>query len=145
MTYILVNKSEQVSCIHSNILFRVHKEEKTTPKDLLVFSQHHSECSVGHSGHFGIIPADHLSSCKHCLQMHRLQGTNTSNWFSSHSSRYKFSSQFYHLHNATFTMRLKMFLAPQTNSLSESSAFQRVFLAYRGSSWKIPTTAQVQG
>lgn len=60
---------------------------KTTSRDLLVFSQHHSECSVGHSGHFGIVPADHLSSSKHCLQMHRLQGTNTNSQVSTHTSR----------------------------------------------------------
>lgn len=63
---------------------------KTTPRHLLVFSQHHSEGSMGHSGDFGIIPANHLSSCKHCLEMHRLQGINTNNWFSTHSSRCSF-------------------------------------------------------
>lgn len=47
---------------------------KSTPSHLLVFSQHHSKGSMGHSGDFGIIPANHLSSCKHCLEMHRLQG-----------------------------------------------------------------------
>lgn len=119
---------------------------KSTSKDLLVFSQHHSECGMGHSGYFGIVPADHLSSCKHCLQMHRLQGTNTNNWFLTHSSRYsrKFSSQLYHLHSAAFTMRLKMFLAPQINSTSERSSFQRVFLAYRSSNWQTPITAQIR-
>ena len=55
----------------------------------------------------------------------------------------QFTSQLYLLHNAAFTMRLKMFLAPQTNSTSESSTFQRVFPAYRSSSWQIPITAQI--
>lgn len=67
-TYLSMN--EQKSSAHNHSTFR----GKTTSTDLLVFSQHHSKCSVGDSGYFGVIPTDHLSSCKHCLQMHRLQG-----------------------------------------------------------------------
>lgn len=56
----------------------------------------------------------------------------------------QFSSQLYLLHNAAFTIRLKMFLAPQKNSTSESSTFQRVFLSYRSSNRQIPSPAQTQ-
>lgn len=83
-TYLSMN--EQRSSAHNHSTFR----GKTTSTDLLVFSQHHSKCSVGDSGYFGVIPADHLSSCKHCLQMHRLQGRNINNQFSTRSSGYGF-------------------------------------------------------
>lgn len=74
-TFQQTGKSKSSAFTQTSSLEQIQK--KTSFKDLLVLSQHHSECGMGHSGHFGIVPADHLSSCKHCLQMHRLQEINS--------------------------------------------------------------------
>ncbi|KAI1234028.1 hypothetical protein IHE44_0003738 [Lamprotornis superbus] len=96
--------------------------------------KHHSKGSMGHSGDFGIIPANHLSSCKHCLEMHRLQGNK-------HQQVFNQLLQLYPIHDA---LTIKVFAASQTNSALKSSAFPRVFQLYKSSNWQIPITAQIR-
>lgn len=142
-TYILVNKQEQVFRIHSNVLFRAHTEAKLHPKTYLSSPSTTPKAAWATLVTLGsyqpiICPAANtVCKCTDCKEQIPTSGSQP-------LLLVQFSSQLYLLHNAAFTMRLKMFLASQKNSTSESSTCQRLFLAYRSSNRQIPITAQIQ-
>lgn len=119
----LVNKQEQVFCIHSNILFRAHTEEKLHQILTCLLP---APLRMRH-GPLWLL-WDHTSRSSVQLQTPFVNAPTARNKYQqlvlNPLLQVQVSSQLYPLHSAAFAMRLKMSLAPEKNSVSESSTSQ---------------------